>query len=237
MEDKRLILKQYESHRPPGDFHTHSYSHLAYVHQGCQILSTDKHSLLSMPGSLVYIPAYTPHRAEFLKRSQVSLLKLPSNSTPNIKAVCMLDVSPIITQLFSVWKNKTQDPKLADQYIDVLIDQCSRCAPTTHPFVAQGSMDRRLLIIIEALSDKPTIKMSISQLSQKTGASVRTLNRLFLSHFKASFKEIRNKVVMERAEQMMKKGISATVVAFELEYSSLSSFSTAYNKHQKTNMD
>ena len=98
-------------------------------------------------------------------------------------------------------------------------------------------MDRRLLIIIEALSDKPTIKMSITQLSQKTGASVRTLNRLFLSHFKASFKEIRNKVVMERAEQMMKKGISATVVAFELEYSSLSSFSNAYNKHQKQNMD
>ncbi|WP_157044454.1 AraC family transcriptional regulator [Photobacterium sp. SKA34] len=102
-----------------------------------------------------------------------------------------------------------------------------------NPLIASGSMDRRLFFIIEALSDKPNIKMSISKLSEQAGASVRTLNRLFLSHFKASFKEIRNKVVMERAEQMMKKGISVTDIAFELEYSSISAFSTAFSKYQK----
>ena len=94
-------------------------------------------------------------------------------------------------------------------------------------------MDRRLLLVIEALSNKPNIKMSISDLSKQTGASVRTLNRLFLSSFKASFRDIRQKVVMERAEKMMAKGISATDIAFELEYSSLSSFSTAFKEHQK----
>ncbi len=94
-------------------------------------------------------------------------------------------------------------------------------------------MDRRLLLVIEALSNKPNIKMSISDLSKQTGASVRTLNRLFLSSFKASFRDVRQKVVMGRAEKMMAKGISATDIAFELEYSSLSSFSTAFKEHQK----
>ncbi|PSX10948.1 helix-turn-helix domain-containing protein [Photobacterium angustum] len=233
MEDKRLILKHFESHKSEREIHSHSYLHLVYVHKGCQILYTDQHSLLSMPGTLVCVPSNTPHRADFLEKSQISLLRLPSNFNLNINEICILKVSPFVTQLFNLWESKLFKPSLFDEYVDVLIDQCSRCVPLVNPLIASGSMDRRLFFIIEALSDKPNIKMSISKLSEQTGASVRTLNRLFLSHFKASFKDIRNKVVMERAEQMMKKGISVTDIAFELEYSSISAFSTAFSKYQK----
>ena len=75
--------------------------------------------------------------------------------------------------------------------------------------------------------------MSISTFATSSGASVRTLNRLFQSHFNASFKDIRNTVIMERAEQLLKSGMIATDVAFELEYSSLSAFSTAFKEYQK----
>ncbi|MFC5079880.1 helix-turn-helix domain-containing protein [Vibrio thalassae] len=175
----------------------------------------------------------SPHRAECLKESQISLLKVPSHST--IKDITVLTVTPLVTQLFSVLKKAVFEPTLVSQYVDVLVDQCSYCEPSNQPLVAQGVIERRMLLIIEALSGKPNIKMSISELSKQTGASVRTLNRLFLTHFQASFKDIRNKVVMdmERAEQMIKQGTSATTVAYELKYSSLSSFSTAYSQHQK----
>tara|TARA_B100001057_G_scaffold462885_1_gene516302 strand:+ start:2368 stop:2943 length:576 start_codon:yes stop_codon:yes gene_type:complete len=186
-----------------------------------------------MPGSLIYIPAGIPHRADVLKQSQVSLLRLPPTSIPDLTEICILDISPIVTQLFSFWENGGPEPKLESHYVHVLIDQCTFCKPANNPLIAKGGMDRRLLPVIGALSNKPSIKLSISDLSKQTGASVRTLNRLFLTNFKASFRDIRQKVVMERAEKMMSKGISATEIAFELEYSSLSAFSTAFKEHQK----
>ena len=79
MDDYQVIVKHHESHYS-GEAHTHDYAHLAFIHQGCQILSTDQHSLLSMPGSLIYIPVGVPHRADFLKQSHVSLLRLPQAS-------------------------------------------------------------------------------------------------------------------------------------------------------------
>ncbi|CAH6820224.1 AraC family transcriptional regulator [Vibrio chagasii] len=232
LDDYQVMVKHHESHYS-GEVHTHDYPHLVFIHEGCQIISTDKDSLLSMPGSLIYIPAGVPHRADYLKQSHVSLLRLPQASTPNITEICMLDVSPIVAQLFSVWENGGPAQKLTTHYVYVLVDQCNLCKPTNNPLIAKGGMDRRLLMVIEALSNKPNIKMSISDLSNQTGASVRTLNRLFLASFKTSFREIRQKVVMDRAEKMMAKGISATDIAFELEYSSLSAFSTAFKEHQK----
>ncbi|CAH7050296.1 AraC family transcriptional regulator [Vibrio chagasii] len=232
LDDYQVMVKHHESHYS-GEVHTHDHPHLVFIHEGCQIISTDKDSLLSMPGSLIYIPAGVPHRADYLKQSHVSLLRLPQASTPNITEICMLDVSPIVAQLFSVWENGGPAQKLTTHYVHVLVDQCNLCKPTNNPLIAKGGMDRRLLMVIEALSNKPNIKMSISDLSNQTGASVRTLNRLFLASFKTSFREIRQKVVMDRAEKMMAKGISATDIAFELEYSSLSAFSTAFKEHQK----
>lgn len=232
LDDHQVMVKHYESHYS-SEVHSHDYSHLVFIHQGCQIISTDKDSLLSMPGSLIYIPAGVPHRADALKQSQVSLLRLPLGSIPELTEICILDISPIVTQLFSLWENGGPKPKLEPHYIQVLMDQCTLCKAVDNPLIAKEGMDRRLLPVIDALSNKPSIKLSISDLSKQTGASVRTLNRLFLTSFKASFREIRQKVVMERAEKMMAKGISATEIAFELEYSSLSAFSTAFKEHQK----
>ncbi len=235
MNEHQLIVTYHESHHS-SELHSHDYPLLAFIHKGCQILSTDKHSLLSMPGSLIYIPAGVPHCADFLKQSQVSLLRLPLTSIPELTEICMLDVSPIVTQLFRLWENGSPEPKLEPHYIHVLIDQCICCKAANNPLIAKGGMDRRLLPIIDALSNEPSIKLSILDMSKQTGASVRTLNRLFLSSFKASFRDIRQKVVMERAEKMMAEGVSATDIAFELEYSSLSSFSTAFKEHQKKSL-
>ncbi|MFW7523471.1 AraC family transcriptional regulator [Vibrio ostreicida] len=232
LEDHQVTLRRYESYYS-GSVHTHNFAHLVYIHQGCQIVATDQNSLLSMPGTLIYIPPSVPHRADFLKQSCVSLLRLPLMSTPNKDTICTLEVLPIVTQLFSLWEQGGPDKKLVDHYVQVLVDQCLQCRPANNPLVAKGYMDRRLLLVIEALSDQPNIKMSISDLSQQTGASVRTLNRLFLTHFNAPFKEVRSKVIMERAEKLLNQGLSATDVAFDLKYSSLSSFSTAFKEHQK----
>ena len=235
MNEHQLIVTYHESHNS-SELHSHDYPLLAFIHQGCQILSTDKHSLLSMPGSLIYIPAGVPHCADFLKQSQISLLRLPLTSIPDLTEICMLDVSPIVTQLFRFWESGGPEPKLEPHYIHVLIDQCTCCKAANNPLIAKGGMDRRLLPVIDALSNEPSIKLSILDMSKQTGASVRTLNRLFLSSFKASFRDIRQKVVMERAEKMMAEGVSATDIAFELEYSSLSSFSTAFKEHQKKSL-
>ncbi|WP_252724284.1 helix-turn-helix domain-containing protein [Vibrio hepatarius] len=232
LDNHQVTIRCHDSHYS-GEVHTHDFAHLVFIHQGCQIVSTDQHSLLSMPGSLIYIPPMMPHRADFLKQSRVSLLRLPLTSLPSSDAICLLEVSPIVAQLFHLWEQGGPDKTLVNHYVQVLIDQCLQCQPATNPLLAKGYMDRRLLLIIEALSDQPNIKMSISDFSQQTGASVRTLNRLFLSHFNASFQEIRNKVIMERAEKMINQGMIATDVAFDLKYSSLSSFSTAFKEHQK----
>ncbi|NOH73430.1 hypothetical protein F0225_19150 [Vibrio pectenicida] len=52
MDDHQVTLRCHDSHYS-GEVHTHDFAHLVFIHQGCQIVSTDQHSLLSMPGSLI----------------------------------------------------------------------------------------------------------------------------------------------------------------------------------------
>ena len=227
-----LIVQHYDT-STVRDFHQHDHAHIVYLHKGCHIAYASDQSLLCMPGSLLYISPNTMHGVEILENTQTSLLSLPKLDHMPSKAMCILETSPLLTQLFSIWQNGGPSQSLNNEYKAVLLDQLITCKVATNPMLADGKIDRRLIPIIEAFSDKPNIKMSISTFATSSGASVRTLNRLFQSHFNASFKDIRNTVIMERAEQLLKSGMIATDVAFELEYSSLSAFSTAFKEYQK----
>ena len=233
-DDHQVITTVYDSHFSC-DFHQHDFAHFIYVHQGCHILYTDEQSILSTPGNLIYVPSHTPHRAEVLTHSRLSFLCTTVQLQSESDKINLLSVSPIVAQLFQLWEYDQPKECLEKHYIQVLVDQTLQCETSSASLVARGSLDRRLLSVIDTLSNQPNIKISISDLAATTGASVRTLNRLFLTYFDSSFKDIRNKVVMDRAEQLMNQGMTATDIAYELQYSSLSAFSSAFKEHKKKN--
>ncbi|GEM75545.1 helix-turn-helix domain-containing protein [Vibrio sagamiensis] len=230
--DHRVITRIYDS-QFSCDFHQHDFAHFIYVHQGCHILYTDEQSIMTTPGNLIYVPAYNLHRVEVLTQSRISFLCTLVQPKSKCKSIQLFTVTPLVTQLFQILENQKLEGSLEQHYIQVLADQTLQCEPASVALVAQGCIDRRLLMIIDSLSKEPNIKISLSDLASTTGASVRTLNRLFLNHFNASFKDIRSKVVMDRAEQLLNQGMSSTDVAYELQYSSLSAFSNAFKEHQK----
>ena len=146
-----------------------------------------------------------------------------------------LSVSPLLREVFSLWGKETlpTDEKMLNCYQQVLFDQIQQCALQPHELIAKGELDRRLLPIVEALAQQPSIKITLAQFADSTGASVRTLNRLFQGHFGMSFQVIRQNIMMERARQLILGGHSATDISFLLGYSSLAAFSAAFNSYSQ----
>ncbi|MDL5382526.1 helix-turn-helix domain-containing protein [Aeromonas hydrophila] len=88
----------------------------------------------------------------------------------------------------------------------------------------------RLLRVLERVCRHPSIEYGLTELAADSGASVRTLNRLFSQQLGCSFRQWRQQVVMGRARQLQQQGQPLSRIALELGYGDFSAFSHAFNR-------
>ncbi|HHQ4930125.1 TPA: helix-turn-helix domain-containing protein [Aeromonas hydrophila] len=91
-------------------------------------------------------------------------------------------------------------------------------------------LDVRLLRVLERVCRHPSIEYGLAELAADSGASVRTLNRLFSQQLGCSFRQWRQQVVMGRARQLQQQGQPLSRIALELSYGDFSAFSHAFNR-------
>ncbi len=94
-------------------------------------------------------------------------------------------------------------------------------------FMPAGS-DPRLQRVIKVMVKNPAQNISLAELANMAGASVRTIERLFKAETGLTFRQWRSRFRMMNSLEDIQRGSSTSVVAYELGYKSVSAFISAF---------
>ncbi|WP_346815091.1 AraC family transcriptional regulator [Aeromonas hydrophila] len=203
--------------------HCHGGSQFCYLHRGGGVISSEAAGVLLVAGQLCLIPAGLAHEFRVLRHSRLSLIYL--DDLDGGSELTTHQVSPLLAGLFERLADMA-GPGLRDAYLTVLAAEL-RQAPAAAGFMLSAALDVRLL---ERVCRHPSIEYGLAELAADSGASVRTLNRLFSQQLGCSFRQWRQQVVMGRARQLQQQGQPLSRIALELGYGDFSAFSHAFNR-------
>ncbi|ANT69560.1 AraC family transcriptional regulator [Aeromonas hydrophila] len=206
--------------------HCHGGSQFCYLHRGGGVISSEAAGVLLVAGQLCLIPAGLAHEFRVLRHSRLSLIYL--DDLDGGSELTIRQVSPLLAGLFGRLAAMAE-PGLRDAYLTVLAAEL-RQAPVAAGFMLSAALDVRLLRVLERVCRHPSIEYGLAELAADSGASVRTLNRLFSQQLGCSFRQWRQQVVMGRARQLQQQGQPLSRIALELGYGDFSAFSHAFNR-------
>jgi len=113
--------------------------------------------------------------------------------------------------------------------IEVLLDQLGS-ADDSKLFIKNIS-DKRLLPIVQALTNDPANGLTLEQWANHVGASSRTLNRLFNVQVGCGFSLWKQKLRMIKSIEMLDAGMRSSDISDQLGYESSSAFIKAFRRH------
>jgi AraC-like DNA-binding protein len=111
----------------------------------------------------------------------------------------------------------------------VIIDQLNKIEQ--FPFYLPFSNEVRVSRITDAMIQNPADTRTLAQWSTATGASERTLGRLFIRHLGMSFGAWRRRLRLLEAIDRLGNGATVTEVSYELGYASPSSFIAMFREN------
>lgn len=106
--------------------------------------------------------------------------------------------------------------------IQFFTDQVERLNP--FPLVIRMPQDERARSVAQRIVEAPGSPESLEKLSGECGASLRTMQRLFIKQVGVPLARWRNQVRMVTAVQLLARGRSVTHVAIDLGFESVSAF-------------
>jgi AraC-like DNA-binding protein len=106
--------------------------------------------------------------------------------------------------------------------MQVVLDQISHAEAT--PLHLPMGKDERLVRVIEAYLRNPGDTRTFKEIALLSGASERTLARLFVRETGLTFGTWRKRLLLQEAIDRLDRGESVTRIAFDLGYQSLSAF-------------
>ena len=112
--------------------------------------------------------------------------------------------------------------------VDVILDELDGLEPA--PLYLPLSDDKRMIRIMESLLENPADERSFEELAVNSGASTRTLSRLFSKSTGMSFGEWRKQLRLLVALDRLGQGHPITRVALDLGYKSTSAFTAMFKR-------
>lgn len=212
--------------------HSHERAQLLFSASGNLTISLDKQQWLSTATHAVYIPPDVPHdvsavnpvayRSIFIDKDYAAQIKLEQG---------MLMLTPLVCELVNEastfgehYRHGTPEARL----IEVLADQLARLRPAC--FAIRLPRDNRLLRICQSLVAKPDDDRTLQAWAKNSGASLRTLTRLFREETGMSFVEWRQHLRIACAIQRIQSGEAVSSVALDLGYNSVSAFTAMFRQ-------
>ena len=223
--------------------HRHAWAQLAVSATGVVRLTVDHGTYIVPPTRAVWIPPGVEHAVTVLEDADLLTLYLHQprgRCGPQVARALeaewrhcrVLEVSELLRAL-ALELDTTPDgggPPLAASALQrekrlsaLIFDELQRARP-----VALGvdlPTDKRLRALCEAVLDNPTLHNTLDGWAQDSGASPRTVARLFRSELGTSFVQWRQQVLLARAVSLAARKMPMAAIAAELGYASPSAFS------------
>jgi AraC-like DNA-binding protein len=212
--------------------HSHPRAQIIYQITGVYRVVTDLGSWVVPPRQAIWIPSMVYHEAYTNYAAGAQMFFIDKEYTRALPKACMVvAVSRLLSELFARtirYGNDYGASSRESRLVDVLLDELGTLAPS--PLHLPLAADKRLRRVMDILLANPADSRSIGELAACTGASARTIARLFRAEVGMTFIEWRRQLRLLEAIDRLGSGQPVTNVALDLGYRSLSAFIAMFRK-------
>ena len=210
--------------------HFHDYGQLRYAARGALVTATQVGTWVAPASRIMWVPPFAVHSSKAYGETDIRVLSLPVTLTGQLPAEpSVFVVSALLREAYLALmsEGELESPR-ARLLIDVVLAELARAAP--EPLRLPEPSDRRLKAVTDLLHLDPASPATLAELGHRTGASERTLSRLFGSELSMSFRQWRTLLRIQRALIELSDGASVTDTAIRLGWSNPSSFIDAFTE-------
>jgi AraC-like DNA-binding protein len=210
--------------------HSHDRAQLLYATTGIMRVMTDAERYMVPPGRALWLPAGLPHAVAMPRGLAMRALFLRADAARDLpERPAALSVSPLLQELILAacaepleWDQDGRGGHLAALMLDEI-----RRAPVLAIAVPQPR-DPRLLRLTAALAADPASTLTLEDWAQRSGASPRTLRRLFQAETGLGFARWRQALRLAEAAALLAAGTTPALAAAAVGYASAPAFGAAF---------
>jgi AraC-like DNA-binding protein/quercetin dioxygenase-like cupin family protein len=214
------------------NLHTHPWAQLVYAASGVMQVSTPAATWLVPPTRAIWVPGGVPHAIRMRGAVAMRTLYLsPADPDERLRVCRALEVPPLLRELIlhivrigMLDLEKPDHERMAGLLLDLLAE--GKTAPLSLPMPA----DARARGVAERLLADPASLAPLAELARGSGASLRTLQRLFLKESGLPLEAWRARLRMQQAVVSLSARSSVTQAALDAGYQSPSAFIAAFRR-------
>lgn len=217
--------------------HRHAWGQLAYCATGIvQVMATPDDPTLQAvtyivpPSRAVWIPPGMRHAITVLEAAELRTLYVHAGATPPGWTACrMIVVSSLLRELIQAMDAATRraaEPSRDRLLTQLVLDELAHA--DTQPLGVPLPRDKRLRALCEAVLNAPGERATLAQWAVDTGASERTVARLFREELGTTYQQWRQQAVLAHALPLLARGVPIGQVAAATGYASDSAFSAMF---------
>lgn len=222
--------------------HDHPWAQVAFSTKGTVRLTVERGTYLVPPSRALWVPAGVEHAVTVVEDTDLRTLYLlqpggrfgpdvPPAEEAAWRQCRVLEVSDLLRALVLEMNVKPDDgserPTPSDlqrerRIAALVLDELRRARPVR--LGVDLPVDKRLRSLCESVLDDPTRHASLDAWARDTGASPRTVARLFRQELGTTFVQWRHQVLLAKALVLAARKLPMGTIAAELGYASPSAF-------------
>jgi AraC-like DNA-binding protein len=235
VRDRRSTVVTLTQDYPAGyavPMHFHDRDQLVYASRGVMTVRTSQGTWVVPTHRAVWIPEAVPHCIAMSGKVEMRTLYLKRGLAKFLpRDCCVVNVAPLLRELilhacqFGTLRGRV---RLHARVIEILLDQLKviQVVPLQLPNVS----DARALRIASILLADPGNRQPLARLCKRSGASRRTVERLFEAEVRMTFGKWRQQLKLMEGMRLLGEGAKVTHAALEAGYSTPSAFIAAFRK-------
>jgi AraC-like DNA-binding protein len=217
--------------------HSHAWAQLAYCATGVLQVTAESGpagrevSYIVPPSRAVWIPPGARHHVTVLEAAEFRTLYIDASATPPGWSGCrVLVVSPLLRESIHALDTSPLSAPREQLLSGLVLDELAHAdtqalgVPMPHPQTG----DKRLRVLCEAVLRSPAERATLAEWAAGTGASERTVARLFRDELGLSYQQWRQQAILAHALPMLARGVPVSHVAAASGYASDSAFTAMF---------
>lgn len=212
--------------------HFHDLDQLVYAARGVMTIETSESAWVVPTHRAVWIPSPVPHRVTMSGAVAMRTLYLRRGMAKTLPdGCCVVNVSPLLRELIlhaCTFPPLTRTISVHRHLIASILDQLQTIQ--TIPLRLPNPADPRAVRIVKTLLANPADRRPLAALCRISGASKRTLERLFQEDVGMTFGQWRRQLRLMQATRLLAGGAKVSHAALEAGYSTPSAFISMFRR-------
>ncbi len=212
--------------------HSHPEDQLLFASRGVMTLSTKQGVWVVPPLRAMWIPANTPHSVAVSGLVSMRTLYFLPRLCRKLPGKCfVMNVSALLRELILYackFKRLNKKARAERRIIEIIVDQLK--AVDSIPLQLPHPTDSRAMRVVEVLLADPGDQRDLNKLCKNSGASKRTIQRIFLEETKMNFGKWRQQLRLLHGLQLLASGKEVAEAAWDVGYCSASAFISMFRR-------